>query len=155
MACTGLPRRNESLETIVRNLFSPFSCIQASLQGRNWYISVLDHLVNYHNTQLNAKAKTKIKLKIVIFLEFVFTVSSIVGNTVYCTGLPTKDETSGTTVQNFFLRNSYLKLKTALVKVGVRSSLMSHSLLVTLYNLHIVHFVQHTFNTAQCTQFSK
>ena len=42
--CTWLYTKAETSERIVRNLFSPFSCI-----------SMLNNLVNYQNTQVNAE----------------------------------------------------------------------------------------------------
>ena len=67
-------------ETILRILFLFRG---SSSVGQKAHISVLGHIVNHKNTQLNKKPK--IKLQIVILLEFwvVFTVLSFVGNPVY------------------------------------------------------------------------
>ena len=60
--------KDETSETILRNLFIylfiniylfrfltfRFPCI-----GQNWLISVLSHLVNHQNTQLNAETKNQ------------------------------------------------------------------------------------------------
>ena len=56
---TELPTKDETSETTVWNLFSPFSCIQVSFVGQNWFISVLKHFVNHQNTQLNAETKNQ------------------------------------------------------------------------------------------------
>ena len=60
------------------------SCQMFFFVDQNCLISVLNHLINHQNTQLNAE--TKIKLQIVIFLEFwvLFTFSSFVGHPIYC-----------------------------------------------------------------------
>ena len=44
--------------------------------GQNWIIFVLNHLINYQNTQLSAK--TKSKLQIVIFLELLGRLYSLI-----------------------------------------------------------------------------
>ena len=57
-AYTGLPTKDETSETIVRNFFGQFPCTRSGfLVGQNWLISVLNHYVNHQNTQLNAKTK--------------------------------------------------------------------------------------------------
>ena len=53
---TGLRTKDETSETIVRNLLSLFSCIQGF---KTCFFSVLDNLVNHQNTQLNAETKNQ------------------------------------------------------------------------------------------------
>ena len=57
--CTGLPTKDVTSETILRNLFSPFSCIQGSLEAKTGLFLLLNQLVNHQNTQLNAETKNQ------------------------------------------------------------------------------------------------
>ena len=78
---TGLATKDETSETIVRNLFSPFFCIRGLLQAKTGLFVCL--IIQLTINLLNCLVKP-IKLQIVIYLEFwiVFTVSSFVGNPV-------------------------------------------------------------------------
>ena len=65
---TELPRKDETSETIVRNLLSPFSCIQSSYRPKLYYFCK-PLLVNHLNTQLNAKTKNQASNRHIL-LEF-------------------------------------------------------------------------------------
>ena len=52
-----MTEKYETSETIVRNLFSPFSCIQGSLKNKKLAYFVLNHLIKHHNTQSNKEIK--------------------------------------------------------------------------------------------------
>ena len=69
----GLPTKDETSEKIVLSVFLH----SGFLVGQNCLISVLTHLVNPQNNQLNAEPK--IKIKIVIFFSLI-SVSSFKGN---------------------------------------------------------------------------
>ena len=83
IAFTFLPTMNKTSETIVPNLFCPFSCIQGSLEAKTGIF--LCSTIKYTIKLFNWMQRTKIKLQIVTFLEFwvVFTVSSFVSG-YYC-----------------------------------------------------------------------
>jgi len=59
MVYAGLPAKDETSETIVRNLLRQFTCIQGYLVGQNSHISQLNHLVNHLNTKLSAETKNQ------------------------------------------------------------------------------------------------
>ncbi len=81
---TGLPTKDETSETILQNLLSPFSCIQSSYRPKP-YCFCKPLLVNHLNTQLNAKTKNQASNRHIfrvlgrlysLLLWVVFTVSS-------------------------------------------------------------------------------
>ena len=64
---TGLPTKDE---TILRNyqLIPSVFLHSGFLAGQNWHISVLAHLVNQQNTQLNAETKSQTTNRIIFSL---------------------------------------------------------------------------------------
>ena len=62
----GLPTKDDTSETIVRNWFNLF------IVGQNWHISVLNHSVNHHSTQLNTETKNRAVGNPIGILQLIF-----------------------------------------------------------------------------------